>query len=58
MRTSKMVPRWLEKKEETYLGSNINESSDRDQEVGNRLSKAIATCQRLQVFWAKTKTPL
>ena len=40
-----------------YLGGVITEDSNRNTELGSRLSKAIGTCQKLKIFWKKTAAP-
>jgi len=39
----------------TYLGGNINNEAGRIEELTNRISKALVTCNKLKVFWHKTK---
>ena len=37
-----------------YLGGTITENASRNSEVSSRMSKALATCHKLKIFWRKT----
>ena len=42
----------------TYLGGTITADSSRDAEIPSRMSKALATCQKLKVLWQMTDVDL
>ena len=47
------VPR---KREATYLGTLLSDSLNNHREVSNRLAAALATCNRMKLFWDKANT--
>ena len=47
------VPR---KREATYLGTLLSDSANNHREVSNRLAAALATCNRMKLFWDKANT--
>ena len=47
------VPR---KREATYLGTLLSDSLNSHREVSNRLAAALATCNRMKLFWDKANT--
>ena len=38
----------------TYLGGTLTSDSSRNAEISARMSKALATCHKLKIFWRKT----
>ena len=49
----------IQKVEDTpYLGGILDDKGGRQKEINSRLSKAMGTCQKLKLFWHKTKAPL
>jgi len=42
----------------TYLGGTITPNASRNAEISSRMSKALATCQKLKIFWQKTDAPI
>ena len=39
----------------TYLGGTLTNTASRNEELNNRISKALTTCNKLKTFWYKTK---
>ena len=50
-----LVPR---KHEAIYLGTVLSDSVNNQREVLNRLAAAMATCNRLKIFWDKARTTI
>ena len=49
----------IDKVEDTpYLGGILDCKGGRVKEINRRISKAMGTCQRLKLFWSKSKAPL
>ena len=42
----------------TYLGGIITSNVSRYAELNNRISIALGTCNKLKLFWRKTKCPI
>ncbi len=39
----------------TYLGGTLTNTASRNEELNNRICKALVTCNKLKTFWYKTK---
>ena len=42
----------------TYLGGTITATASREAEISSRMTKALATCQKLKIFWRKTNASI